>query len=251
MKRYLPGILMVLSLSLIFGTALWLLRRQQLAHDEVARREEAAALALKSQIVELESSRASLQRAVSDLLAENSELKDAYDQAARAAPGSRPASAGRLRTGPLAVRSPRSGAEPAGSPAPAPAGGSVCADCALRYDDQLDVQVDVIELETKLGNTIAVGTAQVSKVGPPPQLLASGSFRSELSKSASLSRAPASSGWGAGPLGDCGGGGCSAGVLLAPPPFTLPLVGWRVESVVGGAAGGGGLRALGGAWVRW
>ncbi len=260
-------------IALVFlGAGVYLWNREHRLRLSAGQQAEAAQLQFRGQIVAEQEGKKDLQANRDKLLAENVEIKQAYEAALRAAPGAQTVGAARLDTGPLAVHTPASVGPAADSksaggagqsrvppsstasqvPSALPPGGPVVSTaCAVWADQHISVEVDALELKTKLGNALVLGTAAVYVDDPVRALLARGSFRSTFSLAEELARPPPPR-WGAGALGICGGGGCGPGVVVAPPPVTLPLVGWRVESLLGAAAPpGAGLSALGAAWVRW
>lgn len=231
----------------LLAAAAFLWNREKRLRGEAERDAEAARLELKNQVVEGAATKKELRGKVDELLANNDLLRQAYEEAVKAAPGAAPVSASKLDTGPLVVKvAPRP--DPPLSAAPqAPE----CAPCALSPGDAISVTVDVLELLTRAGNTLAVGTASVYREDPlPRELLAAGKFQSALSRSMELAT-PAPPRWGAMLLGVCGLSGCGPGAAVLLPPVTLPLVGWRAEALVGAAAGPGGLVALGGLGGRF
>jgi hypothetical protein len=260
-----------LVIFLIMGAAVFLRNRDNRLLTNARADAEAARLSLHNQIVENAATRGQLQGSLDSMLKENTDLRAAYDSARQAAPDVRVISASRLDTGPLKVRGspppeqPRGAYLPRdepGSPAverrkdvsPSPPGVSPIPTtagplCMLTTDDEVSIAVEQLELQTKAGNTLIVGTGLVYRE-PPHQLLAGGRFRSQLSDSASLAP-PRTPRWGALALGTCGVGGCGLGAGVLLPPWTLPLVGWRLESLVAASALPSGLQATVGAGVRW
>lgn len=221
----------------------WLLNHEHNRANAAERRAEAADLILKGQTVELEQTRAQLEGNIQEMVKKDVELQAALDQARKAAPDARPVSVSKLDTGPLPVKKKAAAAVPP----PPPSGSAVCEDCALTYADQLDVQVSVLELQTKLQNTVVVGTAEVYKV-QPRTLLANGRFQASLSSSHKL-EVPAEPGWGAMALGACGSSGCGAGGLVLFPPTRV--LGLRLEAAAGALAVPAGLQGVVGAGMRW
>jgi hypothetical protein len=262
-----------LVIFLIMGAAVFLRNRDNRLLTNARADAEAARLSLHNQIVENVATRGQLQGSLDSMLKENTDLRAAYDSARQAAPDVRVVSASRLDTGPLRVQAPvlpeqpRGSANPApregpGSPAverrkdvsPSPPGVSPIPTtagplCMLTTDDEVSIAVEQLELQTKAGNILIVGTGLVYRE-LPHQLLAGGRFRSQLSDSASLAL-PSVPRWGALALGTCGVGGCGLGAGVLLPVWTLPLVGWKAETLVAASALPSGLQATVGAGVRW
>jgi hypothetical protein len=230
------------ALVLLAGAAFFWNREKRLRGTAEAAA-EAAQLALKQQIVEEQSSKAELRDTVKDLVGQNELLREAYEKAVAAAPDAKPESASRLETGPLPVRA------QAAHPPPVPATSTPPA-CALTVDDKVSLSVDVLELKTSKGNTLIVGTASAYREGPPRTLLAEGKFQSSLSTTHELSE-PAPKRWGAMALAACGMSGCGPGVGVLLPPWTVPLVGWRVEAFAGAIAAPGASLAIAGIGARF
>lgn len=253
-----------LVIFLVLGVATYLWERDDRLLSNARADAEAARLSLHNQIVENAATRGQLQGSLDSMLKENADLRAAYDSARQAAPDVRVVSASRLDTGPLKVQAPVVavwGAEPE-SPAverrkdvsPSPPGVSPIPTtagplCMLTADDEVSVTVEQVELQTKTGNTLIAGAALVYREAPH-QLIAGGRFRSQLSDSASLAP-PSAPRWGALALGTCGVGGCGLGAGVLLPVWTLPLVGWKAETLVAASALPSGLQATVGAGVRW
>jgi len=233
----------------LLAAAVFLWNREHRLRTDAQRSEEAARLALQNQVVENEATKKQLRGQVDELLANNDLLRQAYEEAVRAAPDATPVSASKLETGTLAVK-----AAPRPVPAPAPpvSGPPPAVDpCALRPGDGVSVDIDVLELLTMKGNTILIGAARVYREIPPPrELLAAGKFQSALSRSLEL-EAPRPPRWGVLPLGACGFSGCGLGAGVLLPPATLPLVGWRAEPFLGGLVMPSGPIALAGLGIRF
>ena len=95
-----------------------------------------------------------------------------------------------------------------------------------------EVRVDGIELQTKAGNRLIVGTGAAWKVSPgTPEKLFGGGFQAGLSGSSTVAeKAPPR--WGAGLSAACAwGSACSVGPVLALPP--VRLLGLQGELTVG------------------
>lgn len=211
----------------LVGVGVWLWNRERRLRTSAEQRQEAAELALQNQIVESQRSKAQLQEKIDGLLVSDRELRTAYDAAKKAAPDARPVSASKLGTGPLQTP-PR----PAGAPGPCDPGA-----CALNWGDQISIDVTVLELRTQKGNTLVVGTAAAFRDLPEPRTqLAGGPFRSSLSSTSEL-ETRSEPRWGAMGLGVCGTPGCGVGAAVLLPP--AHLLGARIETMVGAAAGPG------------
>jgi hypothetical protein len=235
-----------MAAAALIGLGVYMWNREHRLRGSAEAAAEAADLRLKGQIVADESSRKELEASVGSLLSENKELQAAYAKARQAAPGARPVGAGKLDTGPLAVRAP---------PPPTPSNDGKkpnvppLTECALTQQDKVSVEVSILQLQTDKGNNLVLGTADVYRT-TPRYLVASGSFQSELSGVKSL-EAEAPPRWGVLALGACGGGGCGPGVGVLFPPVTMPIVRWRAEAFLGVVAAPGALLALGGIGARW
>lgn len=240
---------------LLVAAGLWNREHRQLL--DARRTAEAAQLILKGQIVTTQESAGALEADVAKLLAENAELKVAYDAARAAAPGAQPVHAETLSTGQVVVATnPRPGptiaaaAEDKGSsPAPAvPA--SVGPACVLAEGDKASIEVQEVALQTREGNVLVVGTAAGWRESPLPRaMLFGGKFQSTLSDVSGL--VPKTDPrWGAGGAAACLiGVGCLAGPALAIPP--LRFLGLQLEATVGVLAGPQGLGAVGVGVGRW
>jgi len=232
----------------IIALAVFMLNRTHKQLNSALRDAEAAQLALKDQTVAFQESKDKLQSDVKDLTDASELLKQAYEEALKAAPGAKPVGEARLDTGPLALRTPpRPAPQPVKSaggagetqaaataqPVLPPAGPSSV--CALDQSDKISIEVEVLDLGTKAGNFLVVGTASAYRLTPVKSLLTEGKFQSSLSSAHSLETPPplrwgarASLGWL--PQGRVQGGG------VALPPFNL--LGVRLEpsaAILGGA----------------
>jgi hypothetical protein len=243
---------------LFIAAAFW--NRQHRELVDARRAAEAAELRLRGQIVTTQESAGALKADVARLLAENGELKAAYDAARAAAPGAQPIHAATLSTGQVVVAAvPRPGPAPS-APAPAaedkgssPAAGPTAptgAACVLAEGDKASVEVQQVTLETNEGNMLVVGTAAAWRESPLPRAkLFGGSFQSSLSKAVGLTP-PTPPRWGAGGAGMCASGhGCSAGPAALLPP--LRILGFQLEGVVGVTFGPQGLGVLGVGGLRF
>lgn len=236
----------ILVLALVgFLSWQWTHSRRNLR--DALRDAEAARLALSQQIVTEQESKKNLKAERDDLLAQNSLLREAYQETMRAAPGAQVSGTAVLRTAPVRV-TPEPEAPGALPPcdrpyAPDGLGNFFCPDitqaqevkarpqeCALVAGDTGSFRVDEILLKTDKGNNILTGTAEFWREHPGPRSkLAAGKFSSGLSGVSSLA-APPEPGWGAELAGLCSRAGCGLGAGVLLPPWRLPLLGWRVES---------------------
>jgi len=248
--------------GVIIAAAVFMWNRTHKQLTDAQRDAEAAQLALKQQIVEVQESKGALQSSVKDLMGQNELLKEAYESALRAAPDAKPVSEARLDTGPLRVHTPpRPAPQPVQSaggagetqaaataqPALPPAGPSSV--YALRDIDQMSIEVEQVELQTKAGNTVVIGVASAYVLEPIKALLAEGKFQSPLSASHSLETAlPARWGFG-GAIACPWGGRCSYGPAAAFPP--LSLLGVRLEATAAVMGGSGTLWGNVVGIVRW
>lgn len=222
---------LVAAALLVAAVFLW--NREHRARTDALRSAEAARLELQNQIVAHEQTRRELQGSISGLLENNASLEAALSEARTAAPDAKPVRAARLDTGPLAVAAkPEAPRVPRAAPA-------VAKPCALAVEDAVSIEVDTVDLETKAGNTLVVGTASVFRVDPPPkELLASGRFQAPLSRSEALAP-PSEPRWGVAALAFCGAPGCAFGGGPMFPP--VRVLGARVEAVSGLLVGAGGV----------
>lgn len=231
----------VLGVLLGIGVHLW--NRERRLRVDAERAGEAAQLALHDLSVEAQKSRGDLERDKKDLIDQNALLREAYEKAVSAAPDAKVVSASRLDTGSIIIQKNQQVYIPAGSPPSE-------RPCAVRDGDavHIHIKVDILELQTKLTNTIIVGTAGVYLVGPPEALLAEGVFKSSLTRASELA-VPAPPRWGAALLGACGVQGCGPGLAVLLPPATV--FGARLEGLLGVTALPGALHAMGGLGIRW
>lgn len=241
----------------LVALAVFLWNREHRLRTSAEREKEAVELTLNGQLVETQGTKAALADAVDGLTAQNSELQAALAEAKKAASDAKVVTVVKLDTGSLSVKNvprPGHGTSDSTSPpllgqgtngCPAPVG------CILAFDDKLSVQVDALELQTRKGNVIVVGTADVYRTEPPPKTkIASGRFQTQLSSAQSLVQ-PQESGLGVFAIGACGKSGCGPGGGLLLPPFTVPLLGTRVEPILGVVAAPGEVLVAGGLGFRF
>lgn len=126
-------------------------------------------------------------------------------------------------------------------PQPAPLPPDPAPACLLAVGDRGDVVCNVAGVETRAGNTVAVGTGEAWRREPAPATrLLSAPFEADLSTL--TVRAPERSpGWGLGVYGACSATGCAAGPAASLPPFRF--WGHQLELSAGAAFVGNGLHA--------
>lgn len=243
---------------LVIAFCAWYMSRQHRLIADAERGREAAEVALKGQIVSDQETAKGLRADADELLAKNSLLASALKEAKIAAPGAKVVVADRLRTAPAAVADEPREAEgppplppcPGGKYAPDGMGSFYCLDapkkdqptkpkprCVLAAGDLGSFAVDEVVLTTEAGNRLVVGTAEFWRESPGTRSkLAAGKFSSVLSDTNTLA-APRPPRWGAEVTYRCGAEGCGPGAGVLFPPFTLPLLGWRVEGRAGASLG--------------
>lgn len=239
-------------LVLLLAALAW--NRHHRALTDAQRDAEEARLALKGQIVAHQAGREELQAQVDHLLAENTELRAAYDEARRAAPRSRVTAVARLDTGRVPVQ-PRpapvmgtGAAGGAGAPIPPTTAPPVVPTkpCPVETGDDVSIEVSGLELQTGQGARLLVGVAAVLR--SDRSVLASGPFQAPFSLTTEL-QVPPPPRWGAALLGACGISGCGPGAAVLFPPVTV--LGLRSEFFLGAVAAPSAALVLGGAGVRW
>lgn len=254
---------------LVLAICSWLWTRDHRRLGEALGAAEAARLQLAGQLVADQDTAKELKASVSDLTGQNELLREAYEQAVKAAPDARPVETAALVTAPVRVaQAPPAKIEdesahpPAPPPCDAPLvpdgmGSWLCpgkvpkkpAQCVLSAGDLGSFKVDEIVLQTDRGNRLVAGTAEFWRETPPRAKLAAGKFSSALSDADALTPPPEPR-WGVEAAALCTRDGCGLGGGLLAPPFRVPLVGWRAEARLDAYAGPS--PALGGALgVRW
>jgi hypothetical protein len=260
---------------MVLGAGAWYWTRTHRRLDEAERQVEALRLALHGQIVTAQDTKRELAKSVDELLAQNQELKRAYDEARALAPGSKPVASGSLRTGKVRVDAPARvppvapGPPPGESVAPAlPADtghpgittgppdsslgkpGFTPGACVLAQDDAISFLIEELALETSQGNRLVVGTAEAWREDPLPRaLLGRGRFQAALSETSTLVPAPPRR-WGVLALGACYREGCGPGVGVLAPPFSVPFLG-QVEGQAQALALPGGWVGVAGLGLRF
>lgn len=232
----------------------WVWTRQHRALTDARRAADGARLALQGQIVAHEATRTELQTEVQRLLAENSALRAAYDEAKRAAPTAQVTGVAKLDTGHLPVHARPSAPAAAGGEAPTPLPGSPPPavssppppPCALTVEEPVSIEVSGLELQTGQGSRLLVGVAAVFRADR--SVVAAGPFQSPFSLTTEL-QAPPTPRWGVEILGACSAQGCGPGAAVLFPPVTV--LGLRSEAFLGAVASPGALLVLGGLGVRW
>jgi len=102
----------------------------------------------------------------------------------------------------------------------------------LAPGDPARIDVDVVDLETRAGNTLVVGTASVYREGATPALVLQGGFQASAGSTAVRAEQARPASWGFGGVAMCGtAGACLGGPLLAFPPLTL--LGVQLEAQAG------------------
>ena len=188
---------------------------------------------------------------VHKLEAQNADLKRANEQLRRAAPDARATGAIKASTGRVVAggaprptrpsgeggkeeQAPGSPAGPSNPPTP-----GNCPPCLLAEGDPAEVRLEGTTWRTGKGNdavTLALGAYRLDPGGPVR--LFGGPADLELTHALETATpAKQLERWGAGPLVVGTQTGVALGVLVATPRARVPLLGWQVEALAGGAAG--------------
>lgn len=174
--------------------AAWLVHRAWSVESEAERAAEAKQLEAEGQIVELQRTRDALDHDLDVALAENSKLSDALDEAREAAPDAKVTRVVRASTGPMIVDGHQmpvkcQSNKPYAELTPLPT-------CLVSPGDSLEVRVNEVDLLTKAGNTVIVGTGECLRVSPPPETsLASGKFEASLTHVSGIAPPPPDDRW--------------------------------------------------------
>lgn len=156
-----------------------LITRASKIQDAAARAVEATRLAAEGQIVEAERTAKQLEAKKSAMAIGNEALRLALVAAHKAAPGSKVVRVVRASTGPIVA-----GGEPRQCPLPPPSQECACPPapvCLVAPGDSLEIRVAEVDLQTKLGNRVVVGTGECLRVLPLPETsLARGPFEQSL-----------------------------------------------------------------------
>jgi hypothetical protein len=229
------------ALAIAFALcAAWLVHRAWTVEADAARAVEASKLAADGKIVELRKTADDLKRDLDVELESNSALQDALDEARKAAPGAKITRTVRASTGPMvAGGSPRECQAPIlHRPSTDLAPTMRCPVCLVAPGDPIEVHISEVDLQTKAGNRIVVGTGECLRVLPAPETsLARGPFEASLTQVDELEPIPrdVTPTLGLGVAAFASGKGTALGVAIAPPPIRL----WSLELDLTIAAGTG------------
>jgi hypothetical protein len=225
-----------LSVVVAVLVTIWVIERRGRSAER--REAEARELKLKGQIVAEQTSKANIVGDLVKALDQNALLAELVAKAQAASPGAKPVAVTHGSTGTIIAGG---SAAPPGAPVPpisypCPGGQGQTAQpppsCLLAQGDPARIDVDVVDLETRAGNTLVVGTAQVWREGDPPALVLQGGFQAQAGSTAVRAEPPRPATWGFGGVAQCGSSGaCLGGPLVAFPPLTL--LGVRVEAQAG------------------
>jgi hypothetical protein len=226
MLRIAPWVL-VLLLGL---TAAWLWRERSGAKAEAGRVAEAAKLAAAGQIVAAPV--VDLQPELDKLTDENTTLRTALADARKLVPGAKIDQVEHAQTAPQVVTA-------------APEAGAVQGRCVVDQGDKLELRVDQVELRTRAGNVVLVGSASAWRTDPPPEVqLVAGKFEQTATTLSDLATKQAPS-WGFGVAEFAGSYGWASGAAVLAPP--LMVLGHELD--LGLSAGIGTLGFVGSASV--
>lgn len=244
-KRYGPPV--GLFLYLVLAAVLW--NHEQRALTDARAEAEAYRLKMHGQIVADANTKADLKATADKLLAENADLRTAYERAKAAAPGAAPIAAAHLDTGLLPVVRP----EPARQAPPDPPGkeatglpNPVASVCVLHDTDQASIDVKVLLLQAKQGTYLIAGEAETYRE-PEHARIVAGPFTASLSDAAALEPTPQPR-WGAMLTGLCTREGCGLGAAVLLPPATFFGLRWEAQA---GVYTGPALGVAGGVGARW
>jgi len=175
LARFAPWLLA----ALLGACCAWLIHRAWMVQSDAARAIEASRLASEGQIVELERTAKQLETERDAMGVGNEALRLSLAAAHKAAPGSKEVRVVRASTGPMVA-----GGVPRECPAHTPDTGCVCPEvpvCLVSPGDSLEVRVAEVDLQTKSGNRIIVGTGECLRLLPAPETsLARGPFEASL-----------------------------------------------------------------------
>jgi hypothetical protein len=247
MNRAIPWVIIVM-MDLAVA---WLVYRAWPVESEADRAVEAKQLEIDDQIVELQKTRDALNHDLDIALNENAKLSDALDEARKAAPGATVVRVVRASTGPIVVCG-----EPRSPPETKPSGNiddrsglserCVCPPgppCLLAKGDTAEVRVSEVDLLTKAGNQVVVGTADCRRVSPPPETsLARGPFEARLTTVSELElpKPETAPGLGLGVAAFASGSGTALGVAFGAPPLRLWAL--QLDLTLAGGTGTAGLQ---------
>jgi hypothetical protein len=216
--------------------------RADAAEARERRAAEASRLKAAGFVVAVGRDRAEMQQQLVALLGERDGLAAEVERFRAAAQGARAVAIVRAETGTLTA---------AGDPR-----GSSCQEapaCLLAAGDQGTVQVDSVTMETRDGNKVVVGEAEVWRTSPSPRTrLFAGTFQAPVTR-VSVEEPPrprSAPRWGVGAWVGVGRDGWAVGPAVALPAARLgPL---QFEAVIGGGLGPSGAFQGGASGVvRW
>ena len=202
--RFLPFVPWVLVLVLALTVA-WLWRERSDAKLMAARQTEASTLASSGQIVAGPVDVDVLRSEVDKLTGENDTLKTALAEAHRRAPGSTVTQVVCASTGAVTAETP-----------------AAAGTCILWDGNRAEIRVDEVELQTRAGNQLLVGTARALRLDPEPETeLVAGKFEQDVTRFATALAPVSTPRWGVGAAGFVGSSGWAPGLALSLPPLTI------------------------------
>jgi len=230
MIKFVPWVIILLLLM----TAAWLWRERENAKAEAARAQEAVTLAAKGQIVERPVEQDMLENEIASLEVENLDLRVAIQKAKQAAPDAKVTQVEHAQIAPTIVTA-------------APEVATPSTRCVVSDGDKLELKIDQVELQTKAGNIVLVGSASAWRTDPPPaEQLVTGKFEQSTTTISGIDTIPKKlPGWGYGVAGFVGNKGWAPGLTVSAPPLTI----FGYEFDVNLAAGIGTLGVIGSASI--
>ena len=165
----------------------WLIQRASRVQDDAARAVEATRLAADGQIVEAQRTAKQIEAEKDAMAVGNEALRLALAAAHKAAPGAKVVRTMRASTGPMVAggaprECPVSNREQTTQSTQSPTqSASTCPVCLVAPGDSLEVRVAEVDLHTKAGNRVVVGSGECLRVLPLPETsLARGPFEASL-----------------------------------------------------------------------
>lgn len=240
---------LALVCALLLGAVVFLWQRGRTEAANHSRELEAAKLKAEDTIVAEQEKRKKVEKDLADLLAKNSDLRDAYEELKKKAGSLKPVViiSGNTEPGPTEGEpihdkdkpkepqeahqgSTEAGAQEARVPP---------AECLLVKGGTAEIRFSEILAETKAGNVVMVGTAECWRLTPTP---ASVVYKGKFSHDTKLEmpKPPDSPGWGFGLWAGVNQGGALLGPAVAAPP--LKILSWQLDATASIGAN------LAGAW---
>ena len=172
----------------------WLVQRAWWQESEAEREAEMRELEAQEQIVEIRKERDQLKADLDVMLDMNNAMQGALDEARKVAPGAKVVRVVRASTGQVTSDGvPRIEGRPENYQSMT---GSQPIDCLLARGDTAEIRVDQVELETKAGNRVLVGTAEAWRLTPEPETkLIAGPFEADFTHVSGLAPSPPEEHW--------------------------------------------------------